>query len=160
MEPPQPAKKVQNTVASKITVPTGNIQKTISYNGAVYTITSTNTDSYIYQISSTGNITQTITLTGISNATNLDIDTNKFYFTSGNKVYAMDKNATVVPDPLFTVVSNSFSTLYGFNVIDGVFFTSDANGFTANSKVSVYSASGNFVKSFTAGMGTNSFYKN
>lgn len=150
-----------NEIQSVITLPNGNINKTISNNNNVYVIAKGTADSYIYQISSTGSIVKTTTLTGIANATNLEIDTNKFYFTSGNKVYAMDMNATAAPTtPLFTVTDNSFSTLYGFNVVNGRIYTSDANGFTQDSKITVYNTSGSVISTFTAGKGSNGFYAN
>lgn len=150
-----------NDIQSVITLPDGDINKTISNNNNVYAIAAGTTDSYIYQINSAGSIVKTTTLTGISNGTNLEIEGNKFYFTSGNKVYSMDMNATTVPtSPLFTVTDNSFSTLYGFNVVDGKIFTSDANGFTQDSKISVYSTSGVLLTTFTAGKGSNGFYLN
>jgi hypothetical protein len=150
-----------NEIQSVITLPNGNINKTISDNNNVYVIASGTSDSYIYQISSTGSIVKTTTLTGIANATNLEIDVNKFYFTSGNKVYAMNTTATTAPTtPLFTVTDNSFSTLYGFNVVKGRIYTSDANGFTQDSKITVYNTLGSIISTFTAGKGANGFYAN
>ncbi len=152
-----------NEVQSTITIPNGNINKMIASNGTVYAIAAGTADSYIYQISNTGNITKTFTLTGISNATNLEIEKGKFYFTSGLKVYAMDLTATSVPSaPLFTV-SNSvdqYSNLYGFSVVNDRIFVSDANGFTQDSKISVYATNGSLLKTFTAGKGTNGAYWN
>ncbi|MDH6250549.1 hypothetical protein M2347_000276 [Chryseobacterium sp. H1D6B] len=150
-----------NSILSVITLPNGNINKTISSNSNVYTIAAGTADSYIYQISNAGNIVKTTTLTGITNATNLEIYNGKYYFSSGNNVYAMDMNATAVPTtPLFTVTANSYSTLYGFNIVNGLIFTSDANGFTQDSKITVYSAAGALIKTFTAGKSSNGFYQN
>jgi len=153
-----------NEVQSEITVPDGQIQKIVSDGSSVYAIASDFglADSYIYQISSTGNISKTITVTGIENATNLCVDGGKFYFTSGMKIYAMDmKTATVPLAPIATATeSQAYSGLYGFSVIDGKIFTSDANGFTADSKITVYDTSGTIIKTFSAGTGTNGFYKN
>jgi len=153
-----------NEVQSEIAVPSGQIQKIVSDNNNVYAIASDFglVDSYIYQISSTGSITKTTTLTGIENAANLCIDGGKFYFTSGMKIYGMDMNTSAIPSsPIATATqSDAYSGLYGFNVIDGKIFTSDANGFTADSKVTVYDTSGTVIKTFTAGKGTNGFYKN
>lgn len=151
-----------NTLQSDITLPNGNLNKIVAYNSKVYAIASGTTDSYIYEISNTGNITSTTTLTGIPNANKLDIAANKFYFTSANKVYTMDMGSTTVPNtPLFSVTNvNQYSTLYGFNVVDGKIFTSEANGFTANSTISVYSLSGTLIKTFEGGIGTNGFYAN
>ncbi|MDR2206195.1 MAG: hypothetical protein LBE36_08595 [Flavobacteriaceae bacterium] len=154
-----------NTVLFEISVPNGQIQKTISENGSLYAIASDAVlaDSYIYQISPTdGNILKTITLSGISNAMNLCIDGGNFYFTSGMKIYEMNMNATEIPvNPIVTASeSQEFSGLFGFNVIGGKIFTSDANGFTADSKITVYNTSGSVIKIFNAGIGSNGFYKN
>ncbi len=150
-----------NTVEKEVTVPNGNIKKTISTGGNVYTIASTSTDSYIYKLSPTGAISSTITLTGIANGNNLEIDGTKFFFSSGAKVYAMDLSSTVIPTtPVLTLTDNSWSALYGFSVIDGKIYISNANGFTADSTVEIYSTAGTLLKTVTAGRGTNGFYKN
>ncbi|ASW76265.1 hypothetical protein IQ37_16685 [Chryseobacterium piperi] len=151
-----------NTVQSTITLPNGNINRTISYNSNVYVIASTTTDSYIYQISGTGNITKTTKLTGIANATNLQIEGGKYFFSSANKVYSMDMNTTTVPTaPIITAVDGGqFYTLYGFSVVDGKIFTSDVKGFTEDSEVTVYNTLGTKIKSFTTGKGTNGVYLN
>ena len=150
-----------NTVEKEVTVPNGNIKKTISTGGNVYTIASTSTDSYIYKLSPTGAISSTTTLTGIANGNNLEIDGTKFFFSSGAKVYSMDLSSTVIPTtPVLTLTDNSWSALYGFSVIDGKIYISNANGFTADSTVEIYSTAGTLLKTVTAGRGTNGFYKN
>ena len=150
-----------NTVEKEVTVPNGNIKKTISTGGNVYTIASTSTDSYIYKLSPTGAISSTITLTGIANGNNLEIDGTKFFFSSGAKVYSMDLGSTVIPTtPVLMLTDNSWSALYGFSVIDGKIYISNANGFTADSTVEIYSTAGTLLKTVTAGRGTNGFYKN
>ena len=150
-----------NTVEKEVTVPNGNIKKTISTGGNVYTIASTSTDSYIYKLSPTGAISSTITLTGIANGNNLEIDGTKFFFSSGAKVYSMDLSSTVIPTtPVLTLTDNSWSALYGFSVIDGKIYISNANGFTADSTIEIYSTAGTLLKTVTAGRGTNGFYKN
>lgn len=150
-----------NTVEKEVTVPNGNIKKTISTGGNVYTIASTSTDSYIYKLSPTGVISSTITLTGIANGNNLEIDGTKFFFSSGAKVYSMDLSSTVIPTtPVLTLTDNSWSALYGFSVIDGKIYISNANGFTADSTIEIYSTAGTLLKTVTAGRGTNGFYKN
>ncbi|WP_415328471.1 YncE family protein [Chryseobacterium sp. MMS23-Vi53] len=152
-----------NEVQNTITLPSGNINKMIANNQSVYAIAAGTTDSYIYQISNTGSITKTYTLTGITDATNLEIENGKIYFTSGLKVYTMDVTATTAPTtPLFTVANSvdPYSNLYGFSVVNGRIYTSDANGFTEDSKISVYSTTGSLLKTFTAGKGTNGAYWN
>ncbi|GAA5085781.1 hypothetical protein GCM10023210_06910 [Chryseobacterium ginsengisoli] len=152
-----------NEVQSTITLPSGNINKMITYNQSVYAIAAGTADSYIYQISSTGAITKTFTLTGITDATNLEIEKGKMYFSSGLKVYAMDLTATAMPStPLFTVANSidPYSNLYGFSVVNDRIFVSDANGFTEDSKITVYSTTGSIIKTFTAGKGSNATYWN
>lgn len=152
-----------NEVQSTITLPAGNINKIISNNQNVYAIAADAADSYIYQISSTGNITKTTTLTGIADAKNLEISNGKFYFSSAKNVYAMDMTATAAPAaPLFTVANSvdQYSALYGFSVINDKIFTSDSNGFTQDSKIVVYSTTGAIIRSFTTGIGSNAVYPN
>lgn len=152
-----------NTIeGSEIPLANGNINKTISYNNNVYVIAAGATDSYIYQISPAGAVVKTITLTGIANGTNLQIDGGRFYFSSANKIYSMDMNSTTVPPmPLITAVDGGANfTLYGFTVLDGRIFTSDVKGFNQPSEITVYTTSGAVISKFTAGMGATSVYKN
>lgn len=142
-----------NDIQSTITLPNGNINKIISNNQNVYAIAGGTADSYIYQISSAGNITKTTTLTGITDAKNLEIWNGKYYFTSGKNVYTMDMNATAAPtSPLFTVANSvdPYSALYGFTVVNNLIFTSDSNGFAKGSTIVVYNTTGSIVKTFSA----------
>lgn len=152
-----------NTIdGAAIAVPNGNINKTISYNNNVYVIAAGATDSYIHQISATGSVVKTTTLTGIANGTNLQIDGGRFYFSSKNKVYSMDMNATTAPtSPIITAVDGGdYFTLYGFNVIEGRIFTVDVKGFTEASEITVYTTAGTQISKFKTGIGANGVYKN
>ena len=152
-----------NSVTGTITIPNGAINKTISYNNDVYVIAGkpTEANSYIYKYNSSGSLTNTITLTGIKNANNIEIDNGNIYFTAGTGVYSMELSSSTAPSsPIFSVAENGYSTLYGFNVIDGLIYISDANGFTEASKVSIHTPSGTILKTFLSGIGTNAFYKN
>lgn len=153
-----------NDSKTEISVPNGQIGNTISYKSNVYTISSTDTDSYIYKISGTGTMTPVVTLTGIPNATNLQIDNDKIYFSSANKVYRTSLTAPVVPAaPLLTAANGGpYFTLYGFNVIDGRIFASDVKEFTQESEMVVYSATtGSKIGTMkTGGLGANGTYLN
>lgn len=150
-----------DAVQSVITLPDGQLNKIVTTGANVYAISADSANSYIYNISSNGTILKTITIAGIPDATNLEVSSGKFYFTSKNKIYSMDIASSETPKtPIITVTNNSFSTLYGFNVINDKIYTSDANGFTAASKISVYSLGGVLLKKYEAGMGANGFYKN
>ncbi len=145
-----------------ISVPNGNINKTIAYNNNVYVIAEGTVNSYLYEISPAGTITKNITLTSIPNATNLQIDGGRFFFSSANKIYSMGLNATDAPTaPIITAVDGGqYYTLYGFNVMDGRIFTSDVKGFSQASEMNVYTTSGTLIKKFTVGMGANGVYSN
>ncbi|MDR6369137.1 hypothetical protein J2795_000625 [Chryseobacterium bernardetii] len=153
-----------NDSKTEITVPNGQIGNTVSYKSNVYTISSTATDSYIYKISGTGAITPVITLTGIPSATNLQIDNDKIYFSSANKVYTTSLAIPAIPaTPLLTAADGGpYFTLYGFNVIDGRIFASDVKQFTQDSEMVVYSAvTGAQISSFkTGGIGASGTYLN
>ena len=91
----------------------------------------------------------------------MDIDGDKIYYTKGTGVYAMALNATTFSEtPLFSVADNNFSTFYGFNVIDGKIYSADANGFTADGVVKIFTTTGTELKTITVGRGPNSFYAN
>lgn len=148
-----------NTIDKIITLPSvGFIRDMISYNGDAYVLASDNTNSYIYKINSTAGTYTTTSLTGIPQVQKLRAESNKFYFVdASNKIYSMTVGSTTVPT---TPIVTTPGYLYGFDVIDGRIYASDAS-FTADSKVNVYSASnGSLLKTFTAGIGTNGFFKN
>lgn len=150
-----------NTVESVLSVPNGDIQSTVSKNGNIHIISSTSTDSYIYKIAPSGSITSTVTLTGIARGKNLQIDGDKYFFTSGSKAYSMDMNTTTVPTtPIITITDTSYFSMYGFNVVDGKIFISNPNSFTADSTVDIYSTTGSLLKTITTEKGSNGFYKN
>lgn len=148
-----------NTPEQPITLPSnGIIRDLISYKDTAYVLASDDTNSYIYKINSMTGTYTTTTLTGIPKAQKLRADNDKFYFITNTKeIYGMAIGSNVVPQvPILAVFGNP----YGFNVIDGKIFVSDAS-FTSDSKVYVYdTAGGNLLKNFTTGIGTNGFYKN
>lgn len=92
------------------------------------------------------------------------IDNGVMYFVAnGNEIYAMPLSADALPSTaVLTVADNSWSTCYGFNVIDGMLMESDAMGFTAPSQMSVYNTQTytQMGSDVACGMGTNGFYKN
>lgn len=145
-----------------ITVPSGEIVKTVTSNNSMYTITNGTANSYIYEINGAGTITKTTTITGINNARNLQVDGGKYYYSVANKIYSMDMTATAAPtSPIITAVDGgAYFTLYGFTVLDGKIFTTDVKGFTQDSEVSVYSSTGTFIKKFATGRGSSTVYAN
>lgn len=149
-----------NNIDKTFALPEGNIQKTVSHDGFAYVLTASDSDSYIYKLNPSGAVTATTKLTGVKKASNLQIAGNKYIFSSGAKIYAMEIGSATVPAPIITQSANSWDTLYGFSVVDGKIFTSNAKGFTEASEITVYDTSGKVLKTFTAGMGTNGFYKN
>ncbi|MCD9856204.1 hypothetical protein LUD75_15870 [Epilithonimonas sp. JDS] len=147
-----------NAIDKTVILPdSGAISDLISYEGYAYALSSGNTDSYIYKINAADGTFTVTTLTGIPNVQKLRIESGNFYFLDGaNKVYSKNmSSATSAVTTLFTTPAYSYS----FNVIDGKIFVSNSS-FSGESTSYVYSLSGNQIKSFKSGIGTNGFYKN
>ena len=151
-----------NTVSTTVNLPPaeGIIRDLVSYNGFAYVLTSNDTASYIYKINPSTGTYATTTLTTIPQVQKLRIDSDKFYFVDYSKVYSMNINSSTAPtSPLIT--TTGIANLYGFNVIDGRIFISDAKNFSSDSKVFVYNANnGSQLTTFNTGIATNGFYKN
>jgi len=131
----------------------------ITTNGQfVYVLGSTDASSSISIVSNT-TISSTKELTQ-ANSRNIVNDGSNIYYTAGTSIYKMNNSLASASTKLLDVVAgDEYSVLYGFNVINGTIFTSDANGFTDNSKIVIYKEDGSIVKEFIGGIGTNGFYK-
>lgn len=150
-----------NVVEKTITLPHGNITKTVAANNFVYTLAPDGTDTYLYQISAAGDITKETKFAGIANGENLSVDNNKVVFNSKGNVYVTDLTSTATPAPAFTIAPFAdYSTIYALEIIDNKIFISDAKDYQEASKVSIYSLTGALQKSFTAGIIAGGFYKN
>ncbi|KFC18817.1 hypothetical protein [Chryseobacterium sp. FH1] len=151
-------KPTTNAVDKVVTLPdSGIIKDLVAYEGFAYALVSGTADSYIYKINATDGTFTTTTLTGLPSVQKLRIASGNFYFLDmGNKVYSKNMAiATSTPTTLFTATG----TPYGFDVIEGKIFLSNAS-FTESSTVNVYNLSGSQIKTFRSGIGTNGFYKN
>lgn len=149
-----------NTVSKTITLASG-INSIEEKNGVVYVLSGTSTKNTLSKINTTTDIATSIESATTKKAINMDIDGSKIYYTQATEVYAIDLNATTFSDKaLFSVKDSSWSTFYGFGVIDGKIYSGDANGFTADGTVTVYSSTGTLLKTLTVGRGPNGFYAN
>ncbi|UFH46253.1 hypothetical protein LNP27_14175 [Flavobacterium galactosidilyticum] len=149
-----------NNAMSVITVDNG-VNSIEEKNGFVYALCGNSDRSKLFKINTTTDTATSIESSTLKKALNMDIDGDKIYYTKGTGVYAMALNATTFSEtPLFSVSDNSWSTFYGFNVIDGKIYSADANGFTAAGIVKIFSATGTELKTVSVGMGPNSFYSN
>ncbi len=147
-----------NTADKTITLTdTAIIRDMISDNSTVYVLSSDYTQSFLYRINAATGDFDKLALTGITSANKLVLEKNQLYFLSGNKVYSMAANASSAPSSEKFSVAGSY--IYGFNVIDGNIFVSDAS-FTEDSTVRIYSNSGSLLETIKTGIGTNGFYKN
>ncbi len=150
-----------NEVEKTITLPAGNITKTVAYDNMVYSLAPDGTDTYLYQINTAGTITKQIKYAGITSGENLSIENNRVVFNSKGNVYVTDLSNTVTPSPVFTITPFAdASTIYAMEVIDGKIFISDVKNYVDDSKVSVYTLTGNLLKTFSAGKIAGGFYKN
>ena len=149
-----------NTVSTTITVEEG-VNSIEEKNGSVYVLCGNANRSKLFKINTTADTAVSITSETLKDARNMDIEGNSIYYTKGNGIYSMGLNASAFTEtPLFSVTDNSFSTFYGFGVIDGKIYSGDANGFTQDGVVTVYSATGTVLKTMTVNKGPNGFYSN
>lgn len=145
---------------SVITVENG-VNSIEEKNGFVYALCGNSDRSKLFKIDTKTDTATSFESTVIKKALNMDIDGDRIYYTKGTGVYAMALNATAFSEtPLFSVSDNSWSTFYGFNVIDGKIYSADANGFTAAGIVKIFSVTGTELKTVSVGIGPNSFYSN
>jgi len=145
-------------VAKVITLPdAGEIKDLGSKDGYAYALTSTFTDSFLYKINgSSGDVTN-IAIDGIVGAEKLKISGDNLYILDGmGNVYTKAITASSPATKIFTIPFY----VYGFDVIDGKIFASNAGNFSGASEVTVYSLTGSKLTSFKAGVAANGFYKN
>lgn len=99
-----------------------------------------------------------ITMTGLINAQNFNIEANKMYFTIDSAVYSENMSATAIGStPLFTSIA---TTLYGFGVENGKIYVGDAKDYTSDGEVFIYNSTGVLQKQFNVGLIPNGFYFN
>lgn len=149
-----------NTVSKTITLANG-INSIEEKNGNVYVLSGTSTKNTLSKINTSTDTATSFEATATKSALNMDIDGDKIYYTQATEVYAISLTATAFSDKaLFSVKDSSWSTFYGFGVIDGKIYSGDANAFTSDGTVTVYSSTGTALKTLTAGKGPNGFYSN
>lgn len=150
-----------NIVEKTITIPHGQITKTVSVDDVVYTLTNDFTDTYLYQINAAGAIIKETKYAGIGNGENLSIENNKVVFNSKGNVYVTSIASTATPAPAFTISPfEDYKTIYALEVLNGKIFISDVKDYEVDSKISVYSLTGSLEKTFSAGKIAGGFYKN
>lgn len=99
-----------------------------------------------------------ITMTGLINAQNLNIDNSKMYFTVNSGIYSENLAATTIGSmPLF---SSTATTLYGFAVENDLIFVGDAKDYASDGEVFIYNTTGTLQKQFNVGLIPNGFYFN
>ena len=149
-----------NTITTTIAVGAG-VNSMEEKDGILYVMCGNNDKSSLYRINTISDTKSVVETTSLKKAKNMDVDGNNIYYTVGTGVYAMPITATSFNElPLFSVADNNFSTFYGFAVIDGYIFSADANGFTQDGIMKIYSTGGATLKTFNTKVGPNGFYLN
>lgn len=150
------------TVTDTINNIVTNVNKDALYVLSSKKLNKTTETSTLYKINTqTDAVVNTNTFQNVNAARKLRLDNENLYFIDGVKVYQLPESTfSTQPKQLFEVESNSWSTFYGFNVIDNNVYRGDAKGFVKSGEVTVYSLQGKVLKQFTVGMGPNHFYKN
>ena len=151
-----------NTLNSILEVDEG-INGIISYGDFLYTLSSTTNGTVINKIDATDLSTAaTLTAEDITGAGKIAYSDGKLYFIGNStEIFSVEDNLMSEPSLVTSVPDNSWSTLYGFGVVDDYILTSDSNGFTQASIIRAYSKeTGSLVATFNAGIGSNGFYDN
>lgn len=123
----------------------------------VYVLTANDTTTNISLVNNTTISTTKVLEQPIGR--NLVVSGSDIFYTAGTGVYKMNNSLTSASKLFDVTAGDEYSILYGFNVLNGLFYTADANNYTNNCKVVIYRENGTIVKEFTAGIGTNGFYK-
>lgn len=147
------------TDTNTVDIPFENAINGIATNGQfVYVLDANATSSKISAINNTS-ITTSIPINQPS-ARNIVSDRSNIYYTANVGIYKTANSLATEGTKLFDVADGGANfTLFGFNVIDGIIFISDPNKFIDNSTIIIYKEDGSIIKEFTAGIGTNGFYK-
>lgn len=96
----------------------------------------------------------------LSSLSNLRIENDQLYYTSGTAAFTMSISSTELSsEAIFDYGSQSvFGSFYGFEVNEGQVYVGDAADFASNGSVFIYSLEGQLVKEFSVGLAPNSFY--
>ncbi|SDG57553.1 YncE family protein [Psychroflexus sediminis] len=96
----------------------------------------------------------------LESVTNLRVENDQFYYTSGTSVFASPVSATQLSSEfIFDYGSTStFGSFYGFEVSQNRIYVGDAGDFASNGTVLVYSITGELITEKTVGIAPNSFY--
>ncbi|AFU67212.1 cell surface protein, putative [Psychroflexus torquis ATCC 700755] len=96
----------------------------------------------------------------LTSVSNLRIENDQFYYTSGTAAYTTSISSTELSsEVIFDYGSDSsFGAFRGFEVNEGQIYVGDAGDFTSNGFVFIYSLEGQLVKEFSVGISPNSFY--
>lgn len=150
-----------NNTISKTLILEEGVNSIEEKDGSVYVLCGNKTQSKLYKINTTTDNSTSLESTALKGAANMDIDGSKIYYTQDGAVYSIDLNATSFSTtPIFTTTYVQYSTFYGFGVIDGKIYSGNANGFSEDGIVTVYSSTGTVLKTITVGRGPNGFYPN
>ncbi|MEO7977432.1 DUF5074 domain-containing protein [Flavobacterium sp.] len=150
-----------NNTISKTLILEDGVNSIEEKDGSVYVLCGNDTQSKLYKINTTTDNSTSLESTTLKGASNMDIDGSKIYYTQEGDVYAMDLNAaSFSTTPIFSTTYVQYSTFYGFGVIDGKIYSGNANGFTKDGIVTVYSSTGTVLKTVNVGIGPNGFYSN
>lgn len=149
---------IENIVLSEV-----GLNGMVADNEYLYVLTTGADFMHIYKINGqTLEIESDVRFTSVVNVSKITLEDGILYFTgNGNKVYGLPVSMQGEPVEILTVNDNTWSTFYGFNVIQDYIFSGDANGFVAPSIVTVYNLdTAAQVMQFSTGIGTNGFYGN
>ncbi|KIX22218.1 hypothetical protein SY27_06060 [Flavobacterium sp. 316] len=126
-----------------------------------WSIVSAETTGELVIINTLDNTTQRKVFSGIVHPSNLYHESNNFYYTVDSKIYKMGINDTSLPTTeLFNTVNQGAYGVYSLAVNNGKIYLGDANDYSSNGKLHVYSLTGTLINSFGVGVSPTGIYFN
>lgn len=121
----------------------------------------TETTGELVKINVLDNTTESKVFAGIAHPSNLDFESNNFYYTVDSKIYKMGLNDTALPTTeLFSTANQGAYGIYSFAVNNSRIYIGDAKDYISNGEVYAYSLTGTLLNSFTVGISPSGIYFN
>lgn len=110
---------------------------------------------------SNNTVSNTISFPAATHPSNLVIEDSKVFYTVDNAIFSKGLNETSLPTtPLFTTSAQGDYGIYSFAVENNKIYVGDADDYSSNGKVYIYSSTGTFEHEYTVGVIPAGFYFN
>ncbi|NHN27748.1 hypothetical protein FIA58_018860 [Flavobacterium jejuense] len=121
----------------------------------------TETTGELVKINILDNTTESKVFNGMVHPSNLDFESNNFYYTIDSKIYKMGLSDVELPNAeLFSTENQGAYGIYSFAVNNDKIYIGDAKDYSSNGEVYAYSLTGTLLNSFIVGVSPSGIYFN